>query len=576
MQQVKLTHSRRGRAAAYPVFVIVIALLFAIPASAVPLPDIFGARPYAQSEMVRTIPNTDVNPYGGNFFLHEEVESWKIDKTLQMASEAGLGWVKQQFPWESLEKSPGRFWDDRYNVSTWDKYDFIVNTAAKYGLQVIARLDRPPDWAREANTTPWSPPKDFASYGQFVYEVAKHFKGRVRYYQIWNEPNLTEEWGNKPVDAKAYVEMLKVAYQEIKRADPDAYVLSAPLAQTVEQNQSHLSDVTFLEQMYAAGAKDYFDILFANAYGFSAPPEDPPSPDVLNFSRVLLLRRVMESNGDAAKPVWFNEFGWNASPPDMPADSLMWGRVSEQQQAEFTVRAVEMARHDWPWAGVFNIWFFRQPGHIGPDDSQFYFRMVDIGFTPRLVYRSVKEATAPLRTAGPGHYQETNPALAAQGSWQFVSDAQAEAKGVIASARPDDTLAISFSGGSISLIAETGPDCGRLYLSLDDNGVDGAKVDRNGRPYVDFYSETPASQVTIPIAGGLRPGGHKLTLTVAAEHEAAATGDRVAIDGFVVGPASPFPWLEASAGFVAAATVLGFVVWRRRRTFPAARGGGNA
>ena len=51
----------------------------------------------------RTIPDTDVNPFGANFFLGREVEPWKIDKTLQMAAEAGLGWVKLQIPWEQIE-----------------------------------------------------------------------------------------------------------------------------------------------------------------------------------------------------------------------------------------------------------------------------------------------------------------------------------------------------------------------------------------------------------------------------------------------------------------------------------------
>ena len=51
----------------------------------------------------RTIPDTDINPYGANFFLGREVEPWKIDKTLQLAADAGLGWVKLQVPWEQIE-----------------------------------------------------------------------------------------------------------------------------------------------------------------------------------------------------------------------------------------------------------------------------------------------------------------------------------------------------------------------------------------------------------------------------------------------------------------------------------------
>ena len=51
----------------------------------------------------RTVPNPDVNPLGANFFLSREVEPWKMDRTLQLAADAGIGWVKQQFPWEEIE-----------------------------------------------------------------------------------------------------------------------------------------------------------------------------------------------------------------------------------------------------------------------------------------------------------------------------------------------------------------------------------------------------------------------------------------------------------------------------------------
>jgi len=67
----------------------------------------------------RLIPNTDVNPFGANMFLDREVEEWKLRKTLEMASEAGLGWVKQQFPWEEIEPvQKGEFYDERTRRSS--------------------------------------------------------------------------------------------------------------------------------------------------------------------------------------------------------------------------------------------------------------------------------------------------------------------------------------------------------------------------------------------------------------------------------------------------------------------------
>ena len=260
------------------------------------------------------LANTDVNPYGANFFLAREVEPWKLDKTLHMASDAGIGWVKQQFSWESIEPlRKGEFLEPTAKTDSWAKYDQIVAACEKYDLRIVARLDRPPDWTRQDNTYKERPPDDYEDYGDFVYAFVKHYEGRIDYIQIWNEPNIFPEWGNQAVDPAAYVDLLKVAYRRAKEANPNVYVLSAPLAITLGQAHPEpnkwiaMDDLSFLEGMYAAGAADYFDIYSANAFGMDLPPEDPPAPETLNFQRVLLQRKIMERYGDGDKAVWFNE-----------------------------------------------------------------------------------------------------------------------------------------------------------------------------------------------------------------------------------------------------------------------------
>lgn len=345
----------------------------------------------------RTIPHTDVNPWGTNVFLHKEVEQWKKERTIKMVKDAGIGWVKQQFPWEELEQPrKGQFYDTKYNQGTWDKFDGIVKLAEDSGLKLIIRVDRPPAWARSDKSNPERPPDNFDDYGDFVAAVASRYKGRVSHYQVWNEPNLGEEWTGKP-DPQGYVQLLRTAYQRLKQVSPDMVVLSAPLAINNETGPIHLNELDFLDQMYAAGAKQFFDVLSANAYGMDKPPGDTPSRTTLNFRRVELLRQVMEKNGDANKAVWFNEYAWNASPKEMPKEELFWQRVTDQQQAEWTVEGVQKAQRDWPWAGVFCTWYFRQVGDIPPAKSEYYFRLVDPDFTPRPVYNAVKQAATKRR-----------------------------------------------------------------------------------------------------------------------------------------------------------------------------------
>lgn len=496
----------------------------------------FSAPPPA-FHAARPLPNTDMNPYGANFFLEREVEAWKREQTVQMAREAGIGWARQEFIWAEIEPDPG--------IYNWTKYDAIVDLLRRNNIQVIARLDRPPAWARtRASATGSSgPPDDFETYGKFVQEFARRYRGKIDYLQIWNEPNLGREWNDAPIDPAAYTRLLKTAYENAKLGNPNVQILSAPLAITLgesfaenSQQYRNMNDLQFLEEMYAAGAKEYFDILSANAFGLGSDPDDPPNPGKLNFQRVLLQRAIMEKFDDARKAVWILEYGWNAAPDWIPDSRLLWGRVTEQQQAEYTVRGIELAREKWDWAGVVSIWFFRQVGDIPPNNPEAYFRMVDVDFTPRPVYYSVSSATRPLRLAGPGEYQETNPALVLNDGWNVELDANASAGQYAHANDSDATAALRFYGDALDLVFHQHPNAGRLFVTLDGRQISGLPRDEAGHSFVEQANIKEQWQAVVPLARNLDRGEHVLELR--------AEGD-INLDGFKIAPMTvpQPPWI---------------------------------
>ncbi|MBI3741083.1 MAG: hypothetical protein HY257_04935 [Chloroflexi bacterium] len=474
----------------------------------------------------RLIPDTDVNPYGANFFLDREVEDWKRDRTVRMARDAGIVWAKQQFSWEEIEK--------RKNNFDWDKTDQMVTTFERYNLQIIARLDRTPVWARRDKSLPQTPPDDFNDYGDFIDAFVRRYKGRIHYIQIWNEPNVFPEWGNRPADPNGYVDLLKIAYARAKNADASIRILSAPLAITLGEGWSinspywkHYPDLDYLDAMYQAGAQNYFDILSANAFGLRATPDDPPDSNQLNFQRVALAHAVMERYGDTNKAIWINEYGWNASPADFSEQKLIWGRVTEQQQAEFTLRGIQQARANWNWVGVFNIWYFRQVGDVSPERADYYFRIVDVDFTPRLIYNRLKEiATAP-NIARTGLYQETNPAVELRGNWQPRLDARARGSREMVTRQPGARAVIRFIGDGVDLFLHRHPEGGRAWIVMDGQRVAGLPLDSNGNSYVDLASPKDEWQVRVSVKN-LARGTHTLELIVA------GTGGEVTLDGFTV------------------------------------------
>ncbi len=517
----------------------------------------------------REIPDTDVNPYGANFFLAREVEPWKRERTVEMARQAGIGWAKQQFAWAEIEPlRKGEFIDPVTGGSSWDKFDQIVDTLRGQGLQVIARLDRAPGWARLPGTRPETPPVNFEDFGDFVQDFVEHYQGRIQYIQIWNEPNIYPEWGEQAVDPAAYTELLRIAYQRAKEADKNVHVLSAPLAITLGEPHPEpgrwrsMPDPDYLEAMYEAGAADYFDILAANAFGFDLPPEDPPDRSVLNFRRVELQRKVMEEYGDEDKAIWFNEYGWNAAPAHFDEDDLIWERVSEEEQAEYTLRGIALAREDWPWAGVFDIWYFRQTGQqYTPDDAAYYFRMVDVDFTPRRVYDAVQDGTASLFVAPAGHFEETNPAVVPDVGWYGVMAQEASGDGLVESNQPGSSLVLTFRGHSVDLIARQSPEGGRLLVTLNGRNVSGLPTDDQGRSYVDLYAAETRWQARIPIASGLTPAQHVLRLTV-------GEGDQVSgnVDALEVNAGQPlaFPVMLTSVLGAGILIAVGALAWDLR------------
>ena len=312
--------------------------------------------------------------------LTDEVEEWKIQRTLQLVREMGAPTIVEFFPWAYVERSPGQY--------DWAHADRIIRHAQNQGLRVIARLGLSPDWARppvqeRVTTLTYLDEEHFADFAAFVGAFTARYADTVIGVIIWNEPNLSREWGGRAPDPAAYVELLRLSYTAAHTANPQIVVLGGALAPTLEPEGSGaaMDDLRYLERMYQAGARPYFDALAAHAYGFTTPPDDPPAPDKLNFRRVELLRAVMVRYGDADKPITITEGGWS--------DDTRWVYgVRPAQRITYTRRAFEIVEA-WPWADRLCLWNFRQPqDRFNRRDA--YFALVSSEFDRKPIYEAVQ------------------------------------------------------------------------------------------------------------------------------------------------------------------------------------------
>lgn len=426
-------------------------------------------RPALQLASEVPIAHTDDPPFGVNTFLEQEVELEKRERTVRMIAEAGFRWIRQEFPWADIEIHGKGDFEDRRHIpyrSAWEKYDHIVELAERYGLRLIVRLTSPPAWSRHDGEArgAFAPPDNPEDFADFAEAVARRYRGRIFHYQIWNEPNIAPEWGSCPtcaVDPEAYADLLCRAYRRLKAVDPRIVVIAGALAPTLSLNPyppNGLNDVVFLERMYRAGAGACFDALSVQGYGlWSGPTDRRLRPYVININRALYIRDVMVRHGDAHKPIYIAEMGWNAV-PDWVGDKR-FGQVTEEQKARYLVEAFERIQREWPWVAVASVWFFKRASDRERDQSFYYFSIVEPDFTPLPAYQALRTYLNQPPRMYPGTHTADHWALRWEGGWERIEDGRRRGS-------PGARVSWTFYGGPLRLWgeSETG---GRIRVELD-------------------------------------------------------------------------------------------------------------
>lgn len=306
----------------------------------------------------------------------------------------GFSYVKAYLSWATSEPQKGVYqW---VTAPTENDANNLATAAEQHGLKLILRVDTPPSWAKSGPGN--APPDEPRDFGDFMGALAAYLKGRVVAYELWNEPNLSAEWGGLPPDPERYVELLKAAYPRIKASDPDAIVVAAGLATTGANSSTAMDDLTFLRRMYAVGARSYFDVLGSRPYGFATAPEEMSADGVSHFRRAEAQRQVMVENGDDDKLIWATEFGWLLdSPYDWPDRN--WQKVSPETQANYLVRAYSYAYDNWPWMGVmamFNL-DFSTTGWYADSDPIVWYSILEPDGSPRPAYTALSAMPKPTR-----------------------------------------------------------------------------------------------------------------------------------------------------------------------------------
>lgn len=215
-------------------------------------------------------------------------------------------------------------------VYTWSRFDTWINTALAAGQDVLYTVYYTPAWA-SSNPTGYCtqgslaaggcyPPNDLNADGtgtnqhfhDFITALMDHVgPGKIKYLEIWNEPNITGEWLG--TDAQL-VRMAQDASSIAKSIDPAILISSPPET----GDGSGGTNMNWLAGFLAAGGGQYVDVI--GFHGYVSTPEAVGT-------RIDSTRTVMASYGQQNKPIFDTEGSWG------------WNRLSDpDQEAAFTAR----------------------------------------------------------------------------------------------------------------------------------------------------------------------------------------------------------------------------------------------
>jgi hypothetical protein len=275
------------------------------------------------------------------------------------APQAGTFWVDDvQFtnssgapvsggvPWPTARFGTLRLWDSgtawtslepQKGVWNWQPLDIWVAAAEQHGVpDILLTLGQTPAWA---STNPDdvnyvgagapAPPADNQDWRDYITAVAQRYKGRIRYYEIWNEPNDTTYYTGTVAEL---AELTAEAYSILKSVDPGNTVLS-PAAY----------EPGYLDQLLQAGIGSNVDMI---AFHFYQTPPEATAAAIFN------VRLTMAKDGAAAIPLWDTE---GASGDSTVAEDLAAAYLVRKYLVDLAFGSIRFDWYAWGKATTFCV-----------------------------------------------------------------------------------------------------------------------------------------------------------------------------------------------------------------------------
>jgi hypothetical protein len=208
----------------------------------------------------------------------------------------------------------------------------------------------------------------FAGYAEFM---ARHFRGVVKTYEIWNEWNIAIGGVTGAGDPQDYVRLLAATYPRIKAVDPRITVVGGAVAGL---------DQTYIDGLLEAGILQHCDVFSVHPYIYGDLPLERRIPEVWWQDMQDLQVRVRSHNDGRDFPVYVTEIGWPTQIDDRG--------VAPELAAAYCARMYLLAR-TLPW--LKGLWWydFQDDGWLY-DNNENNFGLVRADLTPKAAFHAYR------------------------------------------------------------------------------------------------------------------------------------------------------------------------------------------
>ncbi len=239
------------------------------------------------------------------------------EKAYDKVARIGVKWARIQSGWQRTEREKGVYdfeWIDKI-IDNLNKRGVEPWVCLCYGNEIYTELAAENFGA--VGCAPMKSKEEQNAWVNYVKAFVKRYKGKVRYYEVWNEPDCIWTW-KSGVSGTEYGEFTIMTAKAVKEIDNEAKVISGVI---------HKREIAFLNEAFKTGMGDYIDFISFHEY---------TSDETKVFERVEVLRALSQKYNTEIEIIQGESGSQSRSGGN---DALYTGSWTEEKQCK------QLARH---------------------------------------------------------------------------------------------------------------------------------------------------------------------------------------------------------------------------------------